>query len=110
MSIEKLMVTLAGVTVKNVMGLEEKMIRLMREIRLYRYPGERNSGHRLKTGVGVKRETHRCCGQCHCCAHCHNCGVPTEEKSEIISGHVIFKTITEYLKKKDVKLRSGYRT
>lgn len=48
MSVERPMVTLVAVAVKNVMGLEEKMIRLMREIRLYRYPGERNSRHKLE--------------------------------------------------------------
>jgi len=85
-STERPMVTLVVVTIKNVIGLEEKMIRLMREVRFYRYPRERNSGHRLE-----RRE--RCCG------HCHKCGISTEEESEIIFGHVVFKTITECLKK-----------
>lgn len=39
MSIERQMVTLAAVTGKRVMGLEEKIIRFIREIRFYRYSG-----------------------------------------------------------------------
>lgn len=82
---------LAVVAVRSVMGLEEKMIRLMRDIRFYRHFGERNSRHRLERG---ERDRQRCCGQC------HKCGISTEEESEIIFGHVVFKTITERLKKK----------
>lgn len=56
MSIERPMVTLVAVTVKGVMGLESEMIRLVREIRYYRYSRERNSGHWLERREREKKD------------------------------------------------------
>lgn len=56
MSIERPMVTLVAVTVKGVMGLESEMIRLVREIRFYRYSRERNSGHGLERREREKKK------------------------------------------------------
>lgn len=73
------------------MGLREKNIRLMKEIRFYRNCKERNSRYGLEM-----RHTHKkCCGQC------HKCDISTEEESKFIFAHVVFKTITEYLGKKE---------